>query len=72
MGPADLAALTAPVLVVHGRKDRSAPFGGALDWVARLPAARLLEVPDAAHAPWLEDPSVLPAIAAFLAGGQPA
>ncbi|HSK03699.1 MAG TPA: alpha/beta hydrolase [Kofleriaceae bacterium] len=71
-GPADLAALTAPVLVVHGRKDRSAPFGGALDWVARLPAARLLEVPGAAHAPWLEDPSVLPAIAAFLAEGRPA
>jgi pimeloyl-ACP methyl ester carboxylesterase len=66
LGPADFAALVAPVLVVHGRKDRSAPFGGALDWVARLPAARLLEVPEAAHAPWLEDPSVLPAIAAFL------
>jgi len=66
ISPADLAALTAPVLVVHGRKDRSAPFGAALDWVARLPAARLLEVPDAAHAPWLEDPSVLPAIVAFL------
>lgn len=64
---ADLAALTAPVLVVHGRKDRSAPFGAALDWVARLPAARLLEVPGAAHAPWIEDPSVPAAIAAFLA-----
>jgi pimeloyl-ACP methyl ester carboxylesterase len=69
LAPADLAALTAPVLVVHGRKDRSAPFGAALDWVARLPAARLLEVPDAAHAPWLEDPAVLPEIAAFLGEG---
>jgi pimeloyl-ACP methyl ester carboxylesterase len=64
---ADFAALTAPVLVVHGRKDRSTPFGGARDWVARLPAARLLESPSSAHAPWIEDPSVLPAIAAFLA-----
>ncbi len=69
LGPADLAALAAPVLVVHGRKDRSAPFGAALDWVARLPAARLLEVREAAHAPWLEDPAVLGAIAAFLAEG---
>lgn len=69
LGPADFAALTAPVLVVHGRKDRSAPFGAALDWVARLPAARLLEVPAAAHAPWLEDPSALAVIAAFLAEG---
>jgi len=60
------------VLVVHGQKDRSAPLGGARDWAARLPAARLLEVPEAAHAPWLEDPSVLPAIAAFLREGRPA
>lgn len=66
LAPADLAALTAPVLVVHGRRDRNAPFGAALDWVARLPAAQLLEAPDAAHAPWIEDPAVLPAIAAFL------
>lgn len=63
----DLAAATMPVLVVHGREDRSAPFGGALDWVARLPAARLVEAPRAAHAPWIEDPAVLPAIATFLA-----
>jgi pimeloyl-ACP methyl ester carboxylesterase len=68
-GDADFAAVRVPVLVVHGRKDRSAPFGAALDWVAKLPAARLFEVPEAAHAPWLEDPSVLPAIAAFLAEG---
>lgn len=71
LAPSDLAALAAPVLVVHGRKDRSAPFGGALDWAARLPAARLLEIPEAAHAPWLEDPSVLPAVAAFLAEAAP-
>ncbi|HWO17964.1 MAG TPA: alpha/beta fold hydrolase [Kofleriaceae bacterium] len=69
LGPEDFARLTAPVLVVHGRKDRSAPFGAALDWLGKLPAARLLEVPEAAHAPWLEDPSVLPAIAAFLGEG---
>jgi len=69
---ADFAALTAAVLVVHGRKDRIAPFGGALDWAARLPAARLLDVAEAAHAPWLEDASVIPAIAAFLGEGVPA
>jgi proline iminopeptidase len=67
LGPDDFAAVTAAVLVVHGRKDRSAPFGAACDWVAALPNARLLEVPDAAHAPWLEDASVLPAIQQFLA-----
>ncbi len=60
------APIGCPVLVVHGRKDRSAPFGAALDWVARLPAAALLEVSDAAHAPWIEDETVMPAIARFL------
>lgn len=72
LGAEDFAALTAPVLIVHGRKDRSAPFGAALDWLGKLPAARLLEVPEAAHAPWLEDPAVLPAIAAFLGEGRAA
>ena len=72
LGPDDYAALTAPVLVVHGRKDRSAPLGGARDWAARLPSARLLEVPEAAHGPWFEDASVLPAIAAFLGEGRAA
>ncbi len=68
LSDSELAAACMPVLVVHGRKDRSAPFGAALDWVAKLPHARLLEVPDAAHAPWLEQASVLPAIRAFLDG----
>jgi pimeloyl-ACP methyl ester carboxylesterase len=63
---ADFAPASMPILVVHGRKDRSAPFGAALHWVAKLPHARLLDVSDAAHAPWLEDASVLPAIRAFL------
>jgi len=67
LSEADFANAHMPILVVHGRKDRSAPFGAARDWVARLPNARLLEVAEAAHAPWLEAPSVLPAIRAFLA-----
>jgi len=45
-----------PFLVIHGRKDRSAPYGGGLDWASRLPDARMVTVDEAAHAPWIEAP----------------
>lgn len=62
-----LAALTAPVLTIHGTKDRSSPYGAAQDWVARLPRARLVAVEGAGHAPWIEDPvTVFDAIDRFL------
>lgn len=67
LAPADFAGVTAPILVVHGARDRNAPLGGAHDWAARLPGARLVVAPRAGHAPWIEDPEILPAIAAFLA-----
>jgi proline iminopeptidase len=64
---ADFAQLTAPVLLVHGRRDRSAPLGGALDWLTLLPNASVL-VTDTAHAPWIERPAqFFPAVEAFLA-----
>jgi len=67
-----LSAVTMPVLTVHGRKDRSAPFGGAADWARMLPNARLLLVADAGHMPWIEAPQkVLGAIATFLDGDWP-
>jgi pimeloyl-ACP methyl ester carboxylesterase len=67
-----LARVTVPVLTIHGRQDRSAPYGGALDWTARLPSARLLTVEGAGHAPWIEQPAkVFRAIDTFLAGRWP-
>jgi proline iminopeptidase len=66
---ADVAAVTSPALVVHGRCDRAAPYGGGADWAALLPQCRLVTVAEAGHAPWLEAPAVvLPAIDRFLAG----
>lgn len=63
---------TAPILVIHGTKDRSAPYGGARDWAHLLPNARLLTVHDAAHVPWIEAPDlVLGAIRTFLDGAWP-
>jgi proline iminopeptidase len=68
----DFARATAPVLVVHGIKDRNAPYGGGRDWAAQLPNARLLAVDNAAHAPWIEAPElVFGSISAFLNGAWP-
>ena len=68
----DLAHVKIPVLVVHGTKDRSAPYGGAREWAMTLPNARLLAVENAAHAPWIEAPErVLGAIQTFLHGNWP-
>ncbi len=68
----DFAKAKAPVLTIHGRKDRSAPYGGGREWALRLPDARLVTVAEAAHAPWVEDPeTVFGSIATFLDGAWP-
>lgn len=68
----DLAPASMPILVVHGTRDRSAPYGGARDWALNLPNARLLTVKDVAHAPWIESPeTVFSALDAFLDGSWP-
>lgn len=73
LGDDDFAALRAPVLLIHGRCDRSSPYGGARDWALRLPNARLVTVDEAAHAPWIEAPAqVFESIRAFLEGDWPA
>jgi pimeloyl-ACP methyl ester carboxylesterase len=70
---AHLARITCPVLVVHGDRDRSAPYAAGQAWVAHLPNARLLTVRGAAHAPWIEAPgTVVPALRRFLDGEWPA
>ena len=67
-----VSTVRAPVLTVHGRRDRSAPYGGACDWAGMLPDARLLTVEDAGHAPWIEAPDlVFDAIETFLGGRWP-
>ncbi|MCI0411305.1 alpha/beta hydrolase [bacterium] len=64
-----LADVKAPVLIIHGTKDRSAPYGGALDWSSMWPNVRLLTAENSAHAPWIESPEmVFDAITDFLEG----
>jgi pimeloyl-ACP methyl ester carboxylesterase len=68
----ELAAVTAPVLTIHGTKDRSAPYVGGRDWACMLPNARLLTVEGAGYAPWIEAPDkVFGAIETFVAGAWP-
>jgi pimeloyl-ACP methyl ester carboxylesterase len=56
-----------PVLAVHGRRDRSSPYGGGREWAELLPTARLLTVDEGAHVPWIEAPdAVFGAIETFL------
>ena len=69
----DLAAVRGPVLTIHGRRDRSAPYTVGREWARRLPNARLVGVQGAGHMPWIESPDeVLGAIETFLAGEWPA
>jgi pimeloyl-ACP methyl ester carboxylesterase len=61
-----------PVLIVHGTKDRSSPYGGGREWARILPNARLLSVENTAHVPWIEaHDKVLDSIQLFLNGDWP-
>jgi pimeloyl-ACP methyl ester carboxylesterase len=67
-----MSRLQVPVLVIHGKKDRSAPYGAGCEWAARLPDARLVTVSGAAHVPWVEAPElVFGTIDTFLRGRWP-
>lgn len=68
----DVSKVTMPVLTIHGREDRSAPYGGGREWALWLPNAHLVTVDDAGHAPWIEAPElVFGAIQTFLDGKWP-
>jgi proline iminopeptidase len=68
----EISKARAPVLAIHGRKDRSSSYGGGRDWALRLPDARLVTVDNAAHVPWIEDPDrVFGAVETFLGGAWP-
>jgi pimeloyl-ACP methyl ester carboxylesterase len=64
--------ITMPVLIIHGTKDRNAPYGSGREWAASLPNARLVTIEGAAHAPWADDPAaVFASIRQFLRGEWP-
>jgi pimeloyl-ACP methyl ester carboxylesterase len=68
----ELSKVKSPVLIIHGTKDRQAPYGGGREWALTLPDARLISVQNAAHVPWIEAPEkVFGSIEAFLDGEWP-
>jgi pimeloyl-ACP methyl ester carboxylesterase len=73
LSTSDFARVTMPVLIVHGTRDRNAPYGGGRAWAESLPQARLLTVRGGAHNSFDEYPGVvLPALERFLTGTWPA
>jgi pimeloyl-ACP methyl ester carboxylesterase len=68
----DFAKVKIPVLTIHGKRDRSSPYGGGREWALLLPNARLVTLENAAHAPWVEAPeTVFGSIQSFLDGAWP-
>jgi pimeloyl-ACP methyl ester carboxylesterase len=67
-----VARVRMPVLTVHGRMDRNAPYGAGREWAATLPDARLITVDKGAHNSWVDEPDVVKWIEEFLAGRWPA
>ena len=67
--------ITAPVLVVHGTRDRNVPYRHATHAMHSFPHARLVAVPGANHWTTAGDPPAAAVLAAFLAdladGGRP-
>ncbi|MDQ6802782.1 MAG: alpha/beta fold hydrolase [Acidobacteriota bacterium] len=64
--------ITMPVLIIHGTKDRNAPYGSGREWSMSLPNARLITIEGAAHASWVDDPAtVFASIRQFLRGEWP-
>jgi len=62
---AELDSLACPSLVVWGARDRYLPARFGRDYTRALDA-ELLELPEAGHWPWRDDPKVIPRIAGFL------
>jgi pimeloyl-ACP methyl ester carboxylesterase len=66
-----LRRVKVPLLTIHGRKDRNAPYGAGREWALTLPTARLITVQNGAHQVWVDDPKVLDDINTFLHGNWP-
>ena len=62
-----LGELECPALVVWGASDPYLPVEFGRGYAERLPNAELMEVTDAGHWPWLDDPSIVDSVADFLA-----
>jgi pimeloyl-ACP methyl ester carboxylesterase len=64
---ANLSKLEMPALVIWGLKDPYLPARFGRAYAQALPNARLIELPDAGHWPWLDRPDVIDSVIDFLA-----
>jgi pimeloyl-ACP methyl ester carboxylesterase len=64
-----LRTLEVPALVVWGARDPWFPTRNGQAYAAVLPASELVELPEAGHWPWLEEPSLVERILGFLRPG---
>ena len=55
----DYKGIQPPVLIVHGNKDRVSPLAGARKWKSMLPNAKLVEIKNGGHMPWIEEEAVV-------------
>lgn len=63
-----VTAIEVPTLVIHGARDRLVPLAAGRWLTARIPGARLVTLPGAAHAPFLSDAAAFSAaVSEFLA-----
>lgn len=62
----DLGRIEAPALVVWGLRDRYLPARFGRAYADAMPGAELLELPEAGHWPWLEEPSVADRVVSFI------
>jgi len=67
----ELGSLAMPALVIWGMQDPFIPLRFGQAYASILQDAKLLELPDAGHIPWLDRPDVLDRVAGFL-GAAPA
>ncbi len=72
MTDAQIATVEAPVLTIHGTRDRNAPYGAGREWALKLPNARLITIEGAGHHVWSDDPAINADILAFFQGEWPA
>lgn len=63
---AGLHRLRCPALVVWGGRDPYLPPELGPEYADRLPNAELLELPEAGHWPWLDEPTVIDRVVDFL------
>lgn len=68
---AQVANMTAPLLVVHDREDGAVPFAQGEAIAAAWPGARLVETRGLGHRAIVRDPGVVSEVVRFLTGGDP-